>query len=193
MKRFYLFAAFVLLGIAGSAQEITVPKTDGPPLLDGRFTEREWAGARIFRVNDSLELYVKQDREYFYWCLRDRRANLMGVDFYIAFRDSMVNLHASAKLGERVYRKDAGYGKWDWWNHRDWAANVNPFNSFEGQRFLKDEAKEYQVDKRRIGGGTVLLMFGLDPPGVVPSTYPQGADPENPEKWMKLRLEPVKD
>lgn len=193
MKRFFLFAAFVLLGIAGSAQEITVPKTDGPPLLDGRFTEREWAGARVIPVNDSLKLYLKQDREYLYWCLRNHRASLLGVDFYIAFRDSMVNLHASAKLGERVYRKDGGYGAWNWWNHRDWVANANPFNSLQGQRFLKDEAKEYQVDKRRIGGGTVLLMFGLDPPGVEPSTYPQGADPANPEKWMKLRLEPVKE
>ncbi len=187
MKSFCLLICFALLLTAASAQRIVVPKTSRAVLLDGRFSAKEWQGAHVIHVNDSLELHLKQDRDYFYWCLRDRSGHLSGVDFYMAFRDTILNLHASAKLGERIWQ-DGSYGEWTWWNHRQWSANVARFNSFEGQRFLQDEAKEFQLEKSRIADSGFRLMFQLDQPGERPPAYPSGARPETPERWLSLAL-----
>jgi hypothetical protein len=187
MKSFCLLTTLVFFFQTLSAQEISVPKASRPVLLDGKFHLKEWQDARLITVSDSLELYLKQDRDFLYWCLRGRGQQLFGVDFYIAFRDSLVNLHASAKLGERIYH-NGSYGEWDWWNNQLWSANVARINSFQGQRFLKDEIKEFQLDKERVRDSPLLMMFQLDQPGEKPPAFPAGAQPESPEKWIKLKL-----
>lgn len=188
MRSIYLFWLILLPLTPASAQEVEIPLSKVSVLLDGKFSENEWLEARVIMVNDSLMLYLKQDSEYLYWCLRNKSLtpSLPGVDFYLSHPGGSINLHASAKLGERQL-SNGTYGDWRWWNNSDWAANVSRFNSFEGQRFLKDEAKEFQVRKSRLPAPSLRMMFQLDQP-VKPPAFPLGAVPEDPHKWLILKI-----
>lgn len=189
MKSLYLLLIFISLSVAAYTQEIKVPSSKQSVLLDGKFEKTEWQDAKVLVVDDSLTLYFKQDSENLYWCLHNGRnvRGLMGVDFYFTVNDSLIDLHASAKLGERQY-SGGGYGEWRWWNNRAWAANVSRFNSFEGQRFLPDEAKEFQLRKSRFANKPIRLMFQLDQPGFKPA-FPPNATVDNPQKWLRLVLD----
>lgn len=188
MRTIYLFLLFLIYLSPIFAQEITVPQSHNPILLDGKYSEKEWKDAFSVQVNDSLTLYIKQDSEYLYWCLRNKnqKPSLLGIDFYINHPNGLINLHASAQLGERLFNKGT-YGEWDWWNNRGWAANVSRFSNFTGQRFLRDEAKEFQLHKSRLGVATFRMMFQLAQP-VPPPPFPPEAVPEDPGKWLIVKI-----
>ena len=188
MRSIYCFLLLFASLTNAVGQEVEVPNSKSPVLLDGKFSENEWQEARMVIVNDSLMLYIKQDAEYLYWCLRNKNKNpsLIGVDFYLSHQAGLINLHASAKLGERTFNNGT-YGEWFWWNNRDWTANVARFNSFEGQRFLKDEAKEFQLRKSRFALPSLRMMFQLEQPAKPPA-FPLGSEPEDTQKWLILKL-----
>ena len=75
-----------------------------------------------------------------------------------------LNLHASAKLGERTGNNPA-WPDWRWWNNEGWSANVARFNAFEGERFLPDVAKEFQIALTRLPAPGFRLSLDLETPG----------------------------
>lgn len=180
----------VTLSPAFSQSAIKVPLSKTSVLIDGKFSENEWKDAYVIPVNASLNLYFKQDAENLFWCLRDLQKEpvLMGLDFYISTQNALVNLHASAKLGERKL-VNGNYGDWNWWNNEAWTANVARFNSFTNKRFLTDEAKEFQLRKARFSDKTVRLMFQEDKgPNSANPPFPAGSSPNDTEKWLVLNL-----
>ncbi|HEY1023583.1 MAG TPA: hypothetical protein VGE26_00345 [Sphingobacteriaceae bacterium] len=190
MKILFLIVCLMITSFATFAQSvIKVPQSLHSVLPDGKFSENEWKDAYVMPVSDSLMLYIKQDAENIYWCLRgmQNRPSLAGVDFYITHHDSLINLHASAKLGERKLT-GGGYGDWNWWNNENWIANVARFNAFTGTRFLPDEAKEFQLRKIRFSNQAIRLMLQEDNLKNPNPPFPAGSSPNDTTKWLILGL-----
>ena len=99
---------FILLNLliynTGSSQSIKIPYGKSAVMIDGKFNPAEWDDAIKVKLSDSLMLHFKQDHHYIYWCLQGmfQKPALRGVDFYITNNSTMINLHASAQLGERT-------------------------------------------------------------------------------------------
>jgi hypothetical protein len=177
-----LFSATTLV-----SQTIELPVSKRSILIDGFFLEEEWGDAHALKVSDSLTLYFKQDRDNIYWCLRGhhRVKQLASVDFYFMKGKTLVNLHVSAKLGERVFN-GTDYGEWNWWNNRDWVANVLKLDVPETRTFFRDECKEFQVRKSFADGNGSRLMFTMYFPKNLETRFPSNASESDSEHWITL-------
>jgi hypothetical protein len=135
-----------------------------PILIDGRIGADEWGDACEIVVTPSYRILLKRDSAYIYLAIVRSVPEVFGVNLYLATPGSdsaYLDLHASAKLGERVGRHNA-WPEWVWWNNRGWSANVERFNAFTGQRFLPDTAKELQIALARLPGKQFLLTFDIE-------------------------------
>ena len=173
-----------------AAPAAKVPVSKASVMLDGRIEQREWDKALKVKVSDSLSLYFQQDASNLYLALANPHGQqtLMMVDFYVEPEDKvLVNLHASAKLGERTLQGQ-DYGDWDWWNNRLWYANVVRSGNSASQRFLLDEAKEFQIRKSRLKGKKLRLMFEITYPESMTTTFPANTSPTSTQNWLELAL-----
>lgn len=143
-------AMILTMPVSGEmASRILVPKGKHI-LMDGKLGEGEWADARRIPASDSIAIYLKRDTGYFYIAIQTG-GQAFSVDLYLdrGKAASILNLHASAKLGERE-GQFGQWPEWSWWNNQGWAANVVRVETFEPRKFLPDEAKEYQVEMPRL-------------------------------------------
>lgn len=188
MKVFILVMA-LFFSLSTVNAQLKVPYDNASVMIDGRFEPKEWERALKLNVNDSISLYVKQDAVNLYWCLyaATPRPALMAVDFYLSQGQSLLNLHASAKLGERQWANNT-YGEWVWWNNAAWWATVARIDVFEERKFLRDEAKEFQLRKSRFGEKEYRLMFEMVYPANLKMTYPAAADTISATNWVHLQL-----
>lgn len=148
-----------------TAEPLLVPK-GRPVLLDGRVDGAEWDDAARADLAGGARLLLKHDATYVYAAVVLPAPQLFGVNLYVAPLDTgsaYLNLHASARLGERV-GSTSSWPEWQWWNNVDWAANVTRFNGFEGQRFLPDVVKEFQIAIARWPGAAFRLSLDLETP-----------------------------
>jgi hypothetical protein len=147
-----LVVLFIVLCDAMSAKvravaSISIPR-GAHVLIDGKLGPGEWADARRVAASDSVAIYLKRDTNYLYVAVQPT-AGASNVDLYFerGEAEAVLDLHASAKLGER----EGPFGQWpEWWNNREWAANVVRVATFEPQEFLADEVKEYQINVKRL-------------------------------------------
>lgn len=130
-------------------------------LLDGRIEAGEWDDAVTVALSPGDEMRVKRNGEYLLVAVRPSSPLLYGVNLYFTTGRQLVNLHASAKLGERVGTSDA-WPEWSWWNNNGWAANVARGDDFEKRRFLRDDAKEFQIHVNKLGVGELLLSVDVE-------------------------------
>src|SRR5258705_5645247 len=95
---------------------LTVPK-GRLVMLDGRVEPDEWKDAREVRVSPSVLVYLKQDGEYLYVAVKPAKPRVFGVNLYFDNGDlrGQLNLHASAKLGDR-YGRSANWPELECWN-----------------------------------------------------------------------------
>jgi hypothetical protein len=188
LKVLQMVIVWLLLATPGRGQT-KVPYDQSSVMIDGRFEPKEWRGALKVKVNDSMSLYVKQDKENLYWCLHAAtpRPVLLMVDFYLAQDSRLLNLHASAKLAERPWQ-DSTYGGWTWWNNRGWQATVARPDQPENRMFLPDQAKEFQLRKSRFSGKEMRLMFEISHPHNLVLKFPAHADTAHAGQWLWLQL-----
>lgn len=159
-------------------------------LIDGRADAAEWADACEALVTPEYTLLVKQDTGYLYLAVVRSTPAIFGVNLYLTTiepRAPYLDLHASAKMGERVGRRGA-WPEWTWWNHHEWSVNVARFNAFEGQRFLPDTAKEFQIALSRLPGRNFLLTLDVEKPDgtILPVTSGPAYDGMH---WVAFRLD----
>ena len=160
-------------------------------LIDGHLEATEWDDACEIPVTANYRLLVKHDTAYFYVAVVRSTAAVFGVNLYLASPQSTstyLNLHASAKLGERVGRRSS-WPDWVWWNNRGWSANAERFNAFVGQRFLPDTAKEFQIALHRLPGTRFLLTFDVETPDGTEQPAANGPIQDGVH-WIPLRLAP---
>ncbi|GEM_PF-1255183 len=156
-------------------------------LVDGKLGPGEWADARRIAASDSVTLYLKRDATYLYIAV-EPTGGAFSVDLYFDRGGSarLLDLHASAKLGER----EGWFGNWPewvWWNNHGWAANVVRVASFEPREFLPDDAKEYQIEVGRLGARRVWLSADVQA-GEQTRSVPSAGNERYGRRWIELRL-----
>jgi hypothetical protein len=168
-------------------QSITVPK-GRLVLLDGRLGPEEWRDARKVEVSSSVSLYLKQDDQYLYVAVEHKTPMVFGVNLYFDTGDPhrYLNLHASAKLGER-YGHSGEWPEWAWWNNEGWAANVARAISFEERKFMPDAAKELQISRTRLGKSRLLMRLDIETSSGAQDMPEEGLERDG-KHWLELKL-----
>ncbi len=186
-----LVVLFILLCDAMSAKvravaSISIPR-GAHVLIDGKLGPGEWSDARRVAASDSVAIYLKRDTNYLYVAVRPT-AGAFGVDLYFERGEveAILDLHASAKLGEREGRFGQ-WPEWAWWNNRDWAANVVRVATFEPREFLADDVKEYQINVKRLEARCVRMSADVQKGEETLSIPNQGTERYG-RHWLELRL-----
>ncbi len=180
-----------VFAIAQTSVQASVGK---PVMVDGRLSPGEWSdAAKLELAADFGTVYVKRSGEFVYIALELADQNqLSTVDMYLSSPDGAIyDLHASAKLGERLFKN--GWSEWTWWNNDRWTANWARIDTFEPRRFLNEPNHEFQIVRARFPGKEWKLMFEImthvHPGGGDTKTFPAGARNSDPSNWYRIRLE----
>lgn len=189
MKRPITIFALLAIGLCGISQaqeKVRVPRGNGI-LIDGKFSPGEWQGSAEMALSDSVRLYVKASRHYVYIAVKPLQAARFGIDLYLSDAGrELHNLHVSAKLGERLLKANE-YPDWQWWNNREWTANVSRVVSFEERTFLPDEVKELQISRQRFKGKQWLTMLEIHT-GEGSKGFPAKATNKKTDNWLLLEF-----
>jgi hypothetical protein len=191
--RLLLGAALVCLPLrlavsqAGAPRPVRIP-AGRAALADGRLESGEWADARELAAGPDVRLYLKHDDQFLYLAVVRAQPQIFGVNVYLGAADTAdyVNLHASAKLGERRGRAGS-WPDWAWWNNEAWAANLTRGVSFEERRFLPDTVKEFQIRLRRLPGREFALSLDLETSEGATPLFPEAPERDGLH-WLTLRL-----
>jgi hypothetical protein len=161
-------------------------------MIDGHFKPMEWCDAARQTIPDVADIFFSQTGEFIFICIHFLQGRFGIVDVYLAEDDaSPVNLHASAKLGERVLQ-GATWSSWDWWNNVDWIANVSRVVSFQDRTFLPEDVRVFQIRRSRFSGEQWQVFFRLtclnDENQEVVAFPPQASDLDT-NRWLSLRFD----
>ena len=175
----------IVLARTRATAPIAIPKGKHV-LVDGKLGPSEWADARRIAASDSVTLYLKRDVSYLYVAV-EPKGGAFSVDLYFDRGQGVIlDLHGSAKLGER----EGSFGKWpewEWWNNRGWAANVVRVANFEPRDFLVDEVKEYQIEITRLGVRRFWLSADVQTGDKIRAVPSDGTERYG-RRWLELRL-----
>lgn len=187
-------------------------------LVNGFLGADEWRGALRLPLDPQVELLVRQDGRYLYLAVVFKDTRHTGVDLHLTTRDGRAVLHVSSALGERAIEdthssgtgavsamedthpsdartvkgsdpaatRDTRSSGLVWGRNRWWVANTVCVTVEEGKQVvIAPEAFEFQLDRARLDR-EVALFFHLKRPE---KKLPAEASPEDPDRWLRLRLE----
>jgi hypothetical protein len=173
---------------------IRVPQTSSAVMIDGVFSQGEWQNAILVDIPGTAKLYFQRSGDFVYIAVEYTNSPSGIVDLYLSPREGEVyDLHASAKLGERQLRGNT-FSDWNWWNNRDWTANISHVDSFEKRTFLPAPIREYQIRYSRFASSAWRLRFELTTMGANNQTqsnaiFPLGTADKSTTGWLRLSLE----
>ena len=187
--------SFVLLALPAADRRpiIKVPQNSPAVMIDGVFSEGEWQNAALMEVPNTARLYFQQSSEFVYIAVVYTNSPSGIVDLYLSPRDGEVyDLHASAKLGERQLHGNR-FPDWNWWNNREWTANISRVESFEKRSFLPAPIREYQIRRSRFDSAVWRLRFELTAMKAnndIASTivFPPGTTITSTDEWLLVTL-----
>ena len=124
-------------------------------LIDGQIGRGEWAGANKTMLKDGIDLYTLQDDHYLYLSVQYDTARFKNhyCDLYFELgADTLLNIHASQQLGERVLT-DATWTDsepaFNWGYISDWTANQIKFDR-ANKVYIPYTALEFQISKNKL-------------------------------------------
>jgi hypothetical protein len=182
------------MGAARPGLHVKAPRTSSSVMIDGRLSAGEWRQASRISVPGVAELYFQQAGDFVYIAVRYTDAPSGMVDLYLSSKEGEIyDLHASAKLGERQLHGTA-FPDWEWWNNRDWIANVSRADSFEKRTFLPTPVREFQIRRSRFSSTPWHLRFDLTAMARTNETlstaiFPAGTADRSTQGWLQLDLE----
>ncbi len=183
-----MMAVVILMSWSFSVQaqtEIKLPKGT-PVLVDGQVAAGEWDDATEIKISDQVTLAAKSSGDFIFVAVKYPKPTYFGVDLYVSsVTGQLVNLHASAKLGEREL-KDGKWPDWTWWNNQGWVANTSRGITFERREFLPDEIKEFQIRRSRFPGKVWRVRLEVHTNTTI--VFPEKAELSNPETWLRFKL-----
>ena len=177
--------------IAPDRNTVVLPR-GRPVMVDGKVSPGEWTDASRMEMPQGAHLYLKQADGYVYLCVELPAGESGFVDLYLSPGDTRIyDLHASAKLGQRLV-SDGPPTEWkNWWNNEGWVANVSRVDSFDQKRFLPENVREFQLDSSSFSGQEWRIMVEVSlARGEEYTTFrfPEKADKSRPEGWIPIRL-----
>jgi hypothetical protein len=190
-----LSLAALIFAPAALAQSSTVRVPKGTPvLLDGKVEANEWRDAARLKAADDFDLYLKQAGGFLYVALKPATPKRLGVNLYFGRNGQApyLNMHASAKLGERQLSEteidNANWPEWKtWWTNTGWAANVVRVDNWSSRTFLDDEGKEFQIRLDTLGSGLLSLAVDHENNEGVHDLI-QWAPEKHGKHWIMLKL-----
>lgn len=129
-------------------------------MIDGKIAPDEWSDAFRFRSND-ITVYAKQHEHYLLIAIRSPSGSFGFTDLLLGPRGARIDLHASAKLGQRAERPDGSWGAWRWWHIHGWVANVARVRDFSGPILYPENVREYEIDETVLPRPTVPVEIAF--------------------------------
>jgi len=124
-------------------------------LIDGQVEEDEWIGANKTQIKPGVDLYTLQDEHYLYLSVQydtTLYANYYCDLYFDLGKDTILNIHASQQLGERLL-----IGKewtdseppFNWGYISKWTASKINFDR-KKETYLPYTALEFQISKTKL-------------------------------------------
>jgi hypothetical protein len=186
-----------------NAPETTIiTTTNKAPLFDGSCDKDEWNSAIKFELPAQTSVYLMHDNDSLYVCAKGKTEDYTVIDIYIenAKTGYLHNLHASAQLGERIF-KGKEWSKSDRWNLKDWSGFWVPYagrvESKDGLRpkFLKGSHREMQILRKKFTGDNWNIMINVSGIYLNESStgfsYPEKAVDTDSSTWTKFSFSQV--
>ena len=153
---------------ATASEVITINATNKAPLFDGRCDQDEWKSATKFELPAQTSVYLMHDNDSLYVCAKGKAEDYAVIDIYVEHDKTgyLHNLHASAQLGERIF-KGKEWSKSDRWNLKHWSGFWVPYagrvESEDGlkPKFLKGTHREMQILRKKFSGDTWNIMISV--------------------------------
>ncbi len=147
---------------------IKINATKTTPLFDGKCEESEWSTATKFKLPSKVSIYLMHDKNSLYVCAKGKIDDYAVIDIIIEDVKTgyLHRLHASAQLGERIY-KGKKWSKPDRWNLKDWSGFWVPYagrvESEDGlkPKFLKGSHREIQILRKKFAGEDWNMMISV--------------------------------
>jgi hypothetical protein len=182
----------VFLANPSPGQHVTVPR-GSPVMIDGRISPKEWRDAKFLAFGEA-RIWMKQASNYVFFAIQFPPGTHGFTDLMISpVAGQMMDLHASAKLGERTWGKQ-GWSDWNWWNNDGWMANVSRVDSFDKKSFFAENVREYQIRRSRFPSKTWKVMVQLSIESNDGSFHtvalPENAAEADPSNWIQLTFSP---
>ncbi|HTU13187.1 MAG TPA: hypothetical protein VMG08_20025 [Allosphingosinicella sp.] len=166
-----------MLSLLLTLAPVTVP-AGTPVALDGVFAPAEWDDARTVPLSDGFVLHLKRHGGDLLLAVRYPAPAAAGVDLFVETAEGgLLNLHASARLGERLPR-GGGWSPWAWGNNRLWDSHVT---------MTPQAGREFRIAGARLARGTFRLRVAIH--GNISIVWPAGTSEFNSnEGWAAIRL-----
>ncbi len=163
-----------------------------PVMIDGKYDAATWRDAAVVDMGGGAAMHIKTSAGFVFIAITLPDSQSGFTDLYIAPGDgSLLDLHASAKLGER--RRDrSGWPEFEtWWNNDRWVANVSRVDSFDKRTFLPQHVREYQIQRSRFPARewrlAIDMSINVDGDYHV-VRYPAAAADSTSDGWITVRF-----
>jgi len=124
-------------------------------LIDGQVERGEWTGANKTSIKPGVDLYTLQDEHYLYFSVQ--YDTLLYANYYCDLyfnlgNDTLLNIHASQQLGERILTGTTWTDEeppFNWGYINNWTANTVRYNRND-KVYLPYTALEFQISKKKL-------------------------------------------
>lgn len=173
-----------LLTAAASGPEIQVPRGQ-PVALDGAIGDAEWGDAASLTLANGYVLFVKASGDDVLIAVRFPAPQATGVDLFAdTAASSLINLHASAQIGQRVPQGD-GWTDWSWGNNVGWDSHVT-YRAADGRSWVPQQGREFRIDRSVLAGPEFRLRIGVHAERLL--AWPADTAQRDTAGWARLRL-----
>lgn len=183
--------ALVLTSLTADDRHTVVLPRGRPVMVDGKISRGEWTDARRLEMPNGGHLYLKQTEGYVYVCVELAAGESGFVDLYLSSDAGIHDLHASAKLGQRLVSEGQS-AEWErWWNNEGWVANVSRVESFEDRKFLAENVREFQIDPTYFPAPEWRIMIEVSVAKgkeYASFAFPDNADKTRSDRWITIKL-----
>ncbi len=182
---------------AAKADSSFIHKGDAAKILiDGMVKKREWQGANKTMIKAGVDLFTLQDDHFLYLSIQYDTAlytNYCGDLYFELAKDSLLHIHASQQLGERILKGAAWTDSspaFRWGYIADWTANQIKFDP-KDKVYLPYQALEFQIAKSKLPEGRLkIALESRDLNGEKEVIrFPEGGDLKSTKDWLLLYLD----
>jgi len=133
-------------------------------LIDGQIEDGEWIGANQTKIKPGVNLFMLQDEHFLYLSVQYDTALYANyycdLYFYLG-KDTLLNIHASQQLGERLLIGadwTDSEPPFNWGYISNWTANTVRFDR-KKEMYIPYNALEFQIAKKKLPNGVLKIAL----------------------------------
>ncbi|WP_222983870.1 hypothetical protein [Flagellimonas meishanensis] len=206
----WLILPLLLCSSCDEKNDKNLKKTDSvrPILIDGQINRAEWADAQSLDIDDNNVLFLKEDDYYFYMAVKSGLVKPLYIDMFVNIGDSIVNIHASSQLGDRILKDTLWTDSSPetlWGQNKFWTSSIVKFDrkkmeklrseNFEGNIYshttIPYDGFEFQFEKSywklKPSKLRIEIRNMIGPEGFKDVVFPKNSERMNSENWFNIR------